>query len=52
MSNSDAPADLRSTIVVVNRELQADTIAVTNTIWSDLETPGEWTENRETPGET
>ena len=37
MSNSDAPADLRSTFVVVNRELQADTIAVTDTIWSDLD---------------
>ncbi len=57
MSNFDAPADLRSTFVVVNRELQADTIAVADTIWSDLDrkfgdfTPGEGTENRETPGE-
>jgi len=37
MSNSEAPADLRSTFVVVNRELRADTIAVTDTIWSDLD---------------
>ena len=37
MSNSDAPADLRSTFVVVNRELQANTIAVTDTIWNDLD---------------
>lgn len=37
MSNSKAPSDLRSTFVVVNRELHADTIAVTDTIWSDLD---------------
>jgi hypothetical protein len=37
MSNSDASADLRSTFVVVNRGLQADTIAVTDSIWSDLD---------------
>ena len=37
MSNSDAPADLRSTLVVVNTGLQADTIAVTDSIWSDLD---------------
>ena len=37
MSNSEAPADLKSTFVVVNREFQADTIAVTDTIWNDLD---------------
>lgn len=37
MSNSEAPADLRSTFVVFNRELLADTITVTDTIWSDLD---------------
>lgn len=37
MSNSDAPADLRTTFVVVNQELRADTVAVTDTIWSDLD---------------
>ena len=37
MSNPESPADLRSTFVVVNRELQAETIAVTDTIWSDLD---------------
>ena len=37
MRNSEAPADLRSTFIVVNRELRADTIVVTDTIWSDLD---------------
>jgi len=37
MSNSQEPTDLRSTFVVLNKELLADTIAVTDTIWSDLD---------------
>lgn len=37
MSNSEAPADISSTFVVANRDLHADTVAVTETIWSDLD---------------
>ena len=37
MNNSEGPPDLRSTFVVINKELLADTISVTDTIWRDLD---------------
>ncbi len=37
MNNSEGPPDLRSTFVVINKELLADTISVTDTIWHDLD---------------
>ena len=37
MSKSEGPTDLRSTFVILNKELLADTIAVTDTIWSELD---------------
>lgn len=37
MNKPAGPLDLRSTFVVVNKELLADTIAVTATIWNDGE---------------
>lgn len=37
MDNSIRPLDLRSSFVVLNKELLADTITVSDTIWSDLD---------------
>jgi quercetin dioxygenase-like cupin family protein len=37
MSNSETPPDLASTFVVVDRDLRADAIAVTDSFWTDLE---------------
>ena len=37
MSKPEAPSNLQSTFVVVDKELSADKITVTDTIWSDLD---------------
>ncbi len=37
MNSSAGPLDLRSSFVVFNRDFLADTVAVTDTIWNDLD---------------
>lgn len=37
MDKSGEPLDLQSSFVVLNRELLADTVAVTDSIWRDLD---------------